>query len=285
MSGGDGPAAARWRRLVTDRLAELERLSPAAESVSGGFSDSRAGRYAAAVRDANTERDPFLRRLRRLTGASSTVIDVGAGTGRFALVLADDVGHVTAVEPSAAMLAILRRDAQERGAANVTALQAAWDEARVEPADVAFSAFVLTLVPDAVAFLAKLDATARHHALLYLGAFSADAVLDPLWRHFHGAPRVPGASYLDAVAVLRELGIEHRVRVVEIPDHRRWASVEDAVESYRDALLLDDTSQVRAELAGLLASWLLGRRGAYRSPLRVVPAAIVEWKGGQLTGR
>jgi len=284
VSPGDGPAAVRWRRLVTDRLAELERLSPAAGSVSGSFWDNRAGRYAAGVRRANTERDPFLRRLRRLTDASSTVIDVGAGTGRFALVLADGVSHVTAVEPSSAMLAILQRDAEELGADNLTAVQATWDEARVEPADVAFAAFVLTLVPDAVAFLAKLDATARRHALLYLGAYSGDAVLDPLWRHFHGAPRVPGPSYLDAVAVLHELGVEHRVKVVEVPDHRRWAIIEDAVESYRDALLLDDTAQVRTELAGLLASWLLGRRGAYRSPLRVVPAAIVEWKGGQLTG-
>ncbi|MBW3606912.1 MAG: class I SAM-dependent methyltransferase [Actinobacteria bacterium] len=285
MSSGDGPAAVRWRRLVADRLAELERLSPAAGSVSGSFWDSRAGRYAAAVRRADTERDPFLRRLRRLTDASSAVIDVGAGTGRFALALADGVGHVTAVEPSSPMLAILQRGAQELGFANVTALQATWDEARVEPADVAFSAFVLTLVPDAVPFLAKLDATARNHALLYLGAYSGDAVLDPLWRHFHGAPRVPGPSYLDAVAVLRELGVEHRVTVVEIPDHRRWVTVEDAVESYRDALLLDDTAQVRAQLADLLASWLLGRRGAYRSPLRVVPAAIVDWRGGQLAGR
>lgn len=284
MSSGDGPAAARWRRLVTDRLAELERLSPAAGSVSGSFWDSRADRYAAAVRRANTERDPFLRRLRRLTDASSTVIDVGAGTGRFALVLADDVAHVTAVEPSSAMLAILRRDAQELGVANVTAVQGTWDEARVQPADVAFAAFVLTLVPDAVGFLAKLDATARHRALLYLGAYSIDAVLDPLWRHFHDAPRVPGPSYLDAVAVLHELGVEHRVRVVEIPDHRRWATIEDAVESYRDALLLEDTADVRTELAGLLARWLPGRRGAYRSPLRVMPAAIVEWKGGRLGG-
>ena len=285
MTSAGGEAAARWERLVTDRLAELERLSPAAGAVSGSFWDSRADRYAAAVRRANTERDPFLRRLRRLTDAASSAIDVGAGTGRFALALADGVGHVTAVEPSAAMLAILRRHAQELGAANVSAVPATWEQAAVEPADVTFSAFVLTLVPDARPFLVKLDAMARRHALLYLGAYSGDAVLDPLWRHFHGAPRVPGPSYLDAVAVLRELGIDHRVRVVEIPDHRRWATIEDAVESYRDALLLDDTAHVRAELAELLASWLPGRRGAYRSPLRVMPAAIVEWKAGQLTGR
>lgn len=153
----------------------------------------------------------------------------------------------------------------------------------MQPADVAFSAFMLTLVPEARPFLVKLDATARRHALLYLGAYSGDAVLDPLWRHFHGAPRVPGPSYLDAVAVLREAGVEPQVKVVEIADARRWATIDEAVDSYRDALLLGDTPQVRAELAGLLQSWLLGRRGAYRPPLRAVPAAIIRWAGGQLT--
>lgn len=283
MTTGDGAAATRWRRLVGDRLAELERLSPDAGSVSGSFWDSRADRYAATVQRANTERDPFLRRLRRLTDASSSVIDIGAGTGRFALALAAGVAHVTAVEPSSAMLAILRRHAQELGAANVSAVQATWEQAGVPPADVAFSAFVLTLVPEARPFLVKLDAAARRHALLYLGAYSGDAVLDPLWRHFHGAPRMPGPSYLDAVAVLREAGVEPQVKVVEIADARRWATIDEAVDAYRDALLLGDTPQVRAELAGLLESWLLGRRGAYRPPLRAVPAAIIRWAGGQLT--
>jgi len=89
-------------------------------------------------------------------------------------------------------------------------------------------------------FLVKLDAAARQHVFLYLGAYCADAVLDPLWRHFHGAPRAPGPSYLDALAVLRELGIAPEVKVVELPNRRRYATVGEAVERYRDALLLAD---------------------------------------------
>ena len=284
ISSDDSPACARWRRLVTERLAELKRLSPAAGSLSGSFWDSRADRYAASVKLANTDGDPFLRRLRRLTDVSSTVIDAGAGTGRFALALAADAREVTAVDPSAAMLAILQRDAQELGVANVATVQATWEQARTAPADIAFSSFVLPLVPDARPFLVKLDAAARRHVLLYLGAFSADAVLDPLWRHFHGEPRVPGPSFLDALAVLRELGADPDVKVVEIANHRRFATIDEAVDFYRDALLLDDAPQVRAELAGLLKSWLLGRRGAFRSPLRDVPAAILQWTPGQITG-
>jgi SAM-dependent methyltransferase len=275
---GESSATSRWHRLVTGRLDELARLSPGAGSVRGSFWDGRAERYAQNARSPEADNDPFLRRLQRVTGAASSVIDAGAGTGRFALALAAGVAHVTAVDPSAAMLAMLRRDAERREITNVTAVEATWEDAGVAPADVAFSSFVLTLVPDAATFLTKLDGAARERALLYLGAYSADAMLDPLWRHFHDVPRAPGPSYLDALAVLRELGIAPAVKIVEIPNRRRFATIDEAVEVYRDGLLLDDTAEIRRALAGLLANWLLGREGALRSPTRSTPAAIIEWR-------
>lgn len=276
----EGPACARWRRLVADRRAEAQRLTPdRAAPGARAFFDRRADRYAAAVKLADASHDPFLRELRRVSDASSTLLDVGAGTGRFtlALALAGAVAHVTAVDPSAGMLDVLRRDAQQQGVTNVTVVQRTWEDTPMIHADVVFSAFVLTLVPDARPFLVKLDACAREHVVLYLGAFCADAVLDPLWRHFHGTSRVSGPSYLDAIAVLRELRITPAVKVVEVPNRIRFATIDEAVEHYRDALLLADSAESRRELEGLLPTWLLGRRGAYRSPLRTVPAAIVRW--------
>lgn len=278
MASEGNPAAQRWRQLVTDRLEERDRLAPGLGSLSGSFWDRRADRYAAGMPRADLVSDPLLRRLRRVTGPSGTAIDVGAGAGRFSLSLAEHVGHVTAVDPSEAMLAILRREAEEMGATNVETVPGTWEEADTSVADVVFSAFVLTLVPEARPFLAKLDAAARGHVFLYLGAYCADAVLDPLWRHFHGATRTPGPSYLDALAVLRELGIAPEVKVVELPNRRRYATVNEAVERYRDWLLLDDTPEVRGELEELLPTWLMGRRGAFRSPMRSQAAAIIHWR-------
>ena len=255
----------------------MTRLSPGSGSISGSFWDTRAERYDRNVKLAHLDSDPFLRRLQHASDASSSAIDAGAGTGRFALALAGSVRHVTAVEPSEAMLAVLTRSAEQLGVENISTIQAKWEDADAEPADVAFSSFVLALVPDAVTFLEKLEAAARRRVLLYLGAFGADSLIDPLWRHFHASPRAPGASYLDALAVLREMGIEPDVKVVEIPNRKRFATIDDAVEHYRDALLVDDTPEVRGELAKLLPAWLMGRRGAYRSPLRATVAAIVEW--------
>jgi len=277
MPSDDNPAAARWRRLVTGRLEEMERLSPGAGSLSGVFWDRRADRYAAAVSLTDTASDPFMRRLSSVAGPSSTAIDVGAGTGRYALPLATCARHVTAVDPSEGMLAILRRGAGELGLTNLSTVRAAWEEADAPGVDIAFSAFVLPVVPDARPFLTKLEAAAGRHVFLYLGAFNADAVLDPLWRHFHGAPRSPGPTYIDALAVLSELGVAPEVRVVEIPNRKRFASIEEAVDHYRDWLLVGDTPEAKSELGGLLSTWLLGRRGAFRSPLRSVPAAIIDW--------
>ena len=273
----EGSASLRWRRLVSARIDEMQRLSPGLGALDGSFWNPRAERYATNVKLADSGDDPFLRRLRRATDAGSTAVDVGAGTGRYALALAPSVAHVTAVDPSEAMLAILRREARRLSVRNLTAVTATWDDAEVEPADVAFSAFVLPLVPNGRSFVSKLDAVARRHAFLYLGAYSGDAVIDPLWRHFHGAPRAPGASYLDALAMLRELGIDPDIKVVDIPNRRRFATVDDAVDHYAEALLLDDDPDVRGELRGLLEHWLMGRRGAYRSPLRSVNAAIMRW--------
>ena len=51
---------------------------------------------------------------------TSALVDLGAGTGRFALAAARRFGHVTAVDVSAAMVAHLRARTAEAGLANLT---------------------------------------------------------------------------------------------------------------------------------------------------------------------
>ena len=271
------PATTRWRRLARARIEEFERLAPQLGSLTGEYWDRAAGRTDSPNLQEMAA-DPFVRRLLRVTDGSTTAIDVGSGRGRVALPLAAAAAHVTAVDPSGAMLSRLQEDACELGLTNVSTAHGTWEEADVPEADVAFSSFVLPLVPDAAGFVSKLEARATRHVFLYLGAYSGDAVLDPLWRHFHDSPRAPGPTYLDALAVLRELGIEPDLRLVEIPNRRRWATIDEAVGHYREALLLPEGDGVEEELASLLADWLLGRSGALRSPLRSAPAAIVHWR-------
>ena len=263
----------------------MERLSPGRGVVGPKFWEGRAERYADRLPVEAAAKDPFYRRLCRSAGPQSTVMDVGAGTGRFSINLATRVAEVVAVDPTDVMLDHLRREAARRGLTNIRVVNAAWPDVDLEPVDIVFSSYVLPLIEDAPGFLAQLDRVARRRAYLYLGAFSSDSAADPLWRHFHGGPRQPGPSYLDAVDVLAELGIEAEVEVVELVNRVRYASLAEAVEDYRDFLVLADQPAIRQDLERILPSWLVRRNGALAPPLRYVPAAVISWPGGSMRGK
>jgi SAM-dependent methyltransferase len=76
-------------------------------------------------------------------GAESTVVDLGAGTGTFALAIAPHVKRVVAVDPSEAMVATLR-------ARGVEAVQAGFltYEHQGDPPDAVFSRNALHHLPD-----------------------------------------------------------------------------------------------------------------------------------------
>lgn len=271
-------ASARWRRLVRARRAEMGRLATDGGAVGAAYWDSRSRARRFADRTAGTATgDPLLARLRRVTRSTTTVLDVGAGPGRFTLALAPRVSAVMAVDASTAMSSLLRSAVRRAGLSNVTAVTGRWEEVDVAPADVVLCSYVLPLIDDAAPFLAKLEAHCRRDAFVYVSAMAADAFSDPFWRHFHGRPRQPGPTYLDAVAVLAELGITTDVEVVEVRVRSRYKSVAAAARSYREGLLLEDTAEVRRELRGLLADWLVRDGDAWRPPLRTTPAAVIHW--------
>lgn len=66
------------------------------------------------------EMEVALAAVRSVARPTDAVLEIGAGTGRFALQIAPRVRQLTAIDLSEAMLAVLRRKAAERGVANVT---------------------------------------------------------------------------------------------------------------------------------------------------------------------
>lgn len=275
------------------RLAEMEGLGPGRGAVGASYWNAagRARRFHAAYA-GTTHRDPLFAPLRRAARRGSTVVDVGAGTGRFSLALAPRVAEVVAVDPSAAMLRVLRRESRRLGLGNVRCIESRWQDAEVAtdgaggdrrrtvpPGDLVICSYVLPLIEDAAPFLAKLDAACRGRAFVFFNAVSNDALSDAFWRHFHGKPRRPAPTYLDAVAILRELGIEPEVETIEIPALVRYKTLDDAVSRYRETLLVDDTAAVRAELRSLLGSWLTRDREGFRLPVKTFPAVSISWKG------
>ncbi|GAC1700957.1 MAG: hypothetical protein NVS9B6_15260 [Candidatus Limnocylindrales bacterium] len=261
-------AAALWGEQVRARLGQTAELRRAAGLDRDLWAPRRAKRYGETVGRA-TRADPFLARL--LGAPARRHLDIGAGTGRYAVPLARAGRDVIAMEPSAGMRAVL-----EDGHRRITVLPAVWPTpvARVE---VAFAAHVLYLVADAVPFLDAMTASATRSCFVLLAAIHSDAVLDPLWRHFHGVPRATNPTFLDAVALLTAGGQRATVEVVRGSGGTGYRTVAEAVPDLREQLALPDDPATLRDLRNLLAGWLVRRAGLLRPPGAPLPVAIIRW--------
>jgi len=147
-------------------------------------------------------------------GATSTVVDLGAGTGRFALAVAPYVGQVIAVDVSPAMLAVLRDRVASVGAWNVTGVQAGLIsyEHTGPPVDAVHSRNALHQVPELfkVIALRRIAEMLRPGGVLRLRDLILDCgpaeVEDVVARWLGGAPDDPAEGYTaeDLAAHLRE---------------------------------------------------------------------------------
>jgi SAM-dependent methyltransferase len=123
--------------------------------------------------------------LQQLT-PEMTVLDIGAGIGRWTLPIAKAVRHVTAVEPLSGMREILRERAAGQGVGNLCLVAAPWMEAEVTPHDVAIAAHATYATPDLLGFVRKMEASARRMCALALRLPAHDGIIGELCQRLSG---------------------------------------------------------------------------------------------------
>ncbi len=246
-------------------------------SSSADYWNRRAQNYHRATR-ARTASDPLFQKLSQIVTPNTTVLDVGAGTGRFTLALAPLVKQVIAVEPNAAMLGYLEQEATAQHLTNISTLLTTWQDAPADlRADIVICSHVLYPIREVDTFLTKLAVAARQGCYLYMRAMHFDAVTAPLWQHFHGEVRHQQPGYIDALAVLYEIGIYANVDIVKTPGSMRFPSLDVAVEELSEHLILPQDEPTRNQLRSQLAPWLVERDGMLAIPADEMVSAIIWW--------
>ena len=251
-----GEAAALWAERQEGRGIPPEILAKADTNPW----HHEVGHFAAPPEPEDT---PSRRAALALLGAGGTVLDVGCGGGAASLALVGAATHVTGADQQQDMLDAFAAAARERGVPFRTVL-GRWPDAAADAgtADVVVCHHVLHNVVDLPPFLRALTAAAGRGVVVEMMGQHPMAWLDPLWERFHGLHRPPSATTDDAVAVLRELGIDPAVEQWErvAPPRqdpalvaRRLCLPESAVPEVTAAL----DSLVRPRLAATL-SWPVG---------------------------
>jgi len=268
-------AIERWHEILDARAKQMDAVYARLGRTSADFWERRAKNYHRSTKETVTS-DPLFLKLRQVVTPRTTVLDVGAGTGRFALAIAPYAQQVTAVEPNAAMLNYLQQDATEEKLSNVSALLTSWQEAPTDlSADIVLCSHVLYPIWDVEPFIAKLRAATRKACYIYMRAVHFDSSTSPLWKHFHGDERCPAPGYIHALDVLFEMGIYANVEIVRMPGALRYPSLDVATEELLEQLILSDDEHTRSELRSLLAAWLRERDGVLVPPVDTQTCAII----------
>jgi len=271
-------AIERWQELIRARAEQMDTAYARLGRTSADFWDRRARVFHRATRESASS-DPFYQRVRERVTPQLSVLDVGAGTGRFSLALAAYVRQVTALEPNASMLNYLRQEIEHSGLTNVVTVQGRWEDASAAlRADIVICSHVLYPILDIVPFLKKLDAACEQACYLYLRATQIDTLTAPFWKHFHGDERQLAPGYIHALNVLYELGIYANVEVVTAPFTLSYPTLQDAEDELIEQLILEDTTQTRRELRELLGNWLVEEDNqTWHSPVQNAVSGILSW--------
>jgi SAM-dependent methyltransferase len=271
-------AVQRWNEILDARAEQMDTAYTRLGRTSADFWDRRARGFHHSTKDTIT-RDPFYLRLCDIVTPSTSVLDVGAGTGRFSLALSPQTEHIIAVEPSAAMMEFLREDAVDKGLSNISYVQTTWQEAPDHlQADLSICSHVVYPIRDIVPFLKKLQKSTRQACYMYARAKHIDSLTADLWKHFHHNERRMPPSYMHVLDVLYEMDIFANVDIVTLPPSLRYPSLDVAEAEMLEQLILPDDKKTRSELRALLEEWLVERDGMLVPPPQEMVCAIIWWE-------
>jgi SAM-dependent methyltransferase len=150
----------------------------------------------------------ILTKISSFISPESTFLDIGAGTGAFAIPLSRITSRTIAVDPSSYQLQILSEKARKEGLTNIITIEKEWKDLDIQSVDYSLAAYSL-FEEDIENFLAKMiDATKKGIFIVY----RADG-LDSLNEFAYG-PR-PYADFLCLYHILKDLG--HQFEIMLFP--------------------------------------------------------------------
>lgn len=264
-------ALAAWAARVRANREQAERWREGAPG-----SDFYAPVAASFKADPRRTDEPALDRLRELAVPGETWLDIGAGGGRYALPLALIAREVIAVDPSQAMLGVLKEAMEETGIHNIRITHGRWPLPERPTADVALMAHVGYDIEEVGPFLDAMEDSAERLCVAILLDRAPSAVAQPAWPLIHGEPRIPLPGLAEFLTVLLARGRLFEVRLAHRPP-MHYHSRDVALGFLRQQLFIEAGGEKDRRLAALADRLLTEQGGEFWLTRAPSPLGVVSW--------
>ena len=240
-------ALAAWGDRVRRNREQVERRRKAMPP-----RDDYYAPIAAMFRaDPHREGDATVEALRALVRPDETVLDIGAGGGRYALPLALHAREVIAVEPSEAMREVLAEGMAEHGIDNVCVVDSRWPAGEPPHADVALISHVGYDIEDFGPFLDAMEAAAGRLCIAVMLSKPPPSRANPFWEAVHGEPRDPLPALPEFLALQLARGRLCEVSFAEY-DAIGYGDEEGVLRFLRQQLWVAEGTPEEAKLRAIL---------------------------------
>ncbi len=207
----------------------------------------------------------------------ASVLDIGAGTGDWALLMAEQGASVTALDPSASMLAILSERVAQSGLDSIQIVQGEWPQVAVGSFDICFCSHAMYGAADLPRFITAMQTAAAKRVIMLIRAPHPQGVMAQAARLVYGHP-YDSPNFQIAYNVLLGMGIFPNVIMEDCGWWKPWVceSRQAALLEMKQRLGLTDTAAHDDSLMALLSAHLKDTERGVEWP-RGVRTALLYW--------
>jgi SAM-dependent methyltransferase len=254
--------------------ANREQVEQHKEADPSDFYAPIAGMFRA---DPRRRDEPTLEAMRALLQPTDSVLDIGAGGGRYALPLALACRQVIAIEPSEGMRRVLADGMAEHDIANIQSVAARWPEGAAElRGDVALVSHLGYDVENIGPFLDAMESAARRLCVAVLLSQPPPTEADRLWPFVHGVERAALPSLPEFLTLLTARGHLFEVRLVD-RSPQSYEQPDQGLTFLRQQLWTAPGSEKDRALERVYRERLQERGGRFALSWEPVKVGIVTW--------
>lgn len=227
------------------------------------------------TRERDPTGTPLYNAVMKHIGADRTVIDIGAGVGRFAIPMAKAGLKVAAVEPSDEMCKHLFDSIEKEGLrSRIDVIQSEWPVKEDLHADVTFASLVIHFSNEPLKFIHAMEESAKNRCILSVHVDQPLAFLKDIWPIFRPADTIPSMfTFSDIYPLMLNEGIIADVTI--ITENRPPLPMTDPnrfVSMLSELLMIGDKPSEMQRLSGILSA-----RMKQVQQMNIIRTALISW--------